>query len=178
MVELPRPGVLKSAALALLLLAIAAPAGARDNRAPDLGDYPKLQVEEGNVLTFRAYAEGFQIYRWTGAGWAFVAPEAVLFDQDGEIVGTHYAGPTWESDSGSVVKGALVEPVVVNPTAIPWLLLRATSSEGRGIFRGVTFIQRLNTAGGRAPAYAGDFVGEEVWVPYAADYYFYRKAGN
>jgi hypothetical protein len=27
-------------------------------------------------------------------------------------------------------------------------------------------------------AYAGDFVGEEAWVPYAADYYFYREAGN
>jgi hypothetical protein len=39
----------------------------------------------------------------------------------------------------------------------------------------VTYIQRVNTVGGLAPEYAGDYVGEEVRVPYAADYYFYRK---
>jgi hypothetical protein len=32
----------------------------------------------------------------------------------------------------------------------------------------------VNTVGGKAPAYAGDVVGERVGVPYAADYYFYR----
>ena len=35
-------------------------------------------------------------------------------------------------------------------------------------------IRRVNTAGGKAPAYAGDFPGEVVRVPYTADYYFYR----
>jgi hypothetical protein len=41
-----------------------------------------------------------------------------------------------------------------------------------------TFIQRLNTRGGSAPAdgcsTAAD-VGSQTLVPYSADYYFYRK---
>lgn len=54
-------------------------------------------------------------------------------------------------------------------------MLKAVSSDGPGIFDGVTFIQRLNTVGGVAPAEPGDFVGELARVPYAADYVFYRK---
>jgi hypothetical protein len=42
----------------------------------------------------------------------------------------------------------------------------------------VTFIQRLNTKGGAAPAdgcaVAGD-VGKQALVPYTADYFFFRK---
>jgi hypothetical protein len=38
-----------------------------------------------------------------------------------------------------------------------------------------TFIQRVNTVGGKAPADPGDFEGEVVRVPYAAEYYFYRE---
>jgi hypothetical protein len=41
-----------------------------------------------------------------------------------------------------------------------------------------TFIQRLKTTGGTAPAsgcsVAAD-VGKQVLVPYTADYYFFRK---
>ncbi len=169
----------RAAALALLLLALVAPVGAEpgdDNRAPDLGDCQKLQVPEGNKVAFHAYAEGVQIYRWNGTSWDFVAPEAVLYagDEDDDPVAIHYAGPTWESDSGSKVVGAVLERCTPDPDAIPWLKLEAVSSEGPGIFDGVTFIQRLYTVGGKAPADPGDFPGEEVRVPYTADYYFYR----
>jgi hypothetical protein len=115
-----------------------------------------------------------QIYRWNGASWSFVGPEAVLYDQDGEVVGIHYAGPTWESNSGSKVVATVEERCTPDPDAIPWLRLKATSTEGPGIFKKVTYVQRVNTVGGLAPSYAGDFIGEEVEVPYAADYYFYR----
>src|SRR5438093_1036546 len=37
-----------------------------DARAPDLSAYPKLQVQEGNKVSFHAYADGVQIYRWDG----------------------------------------------------------------------------------------------------------------
>ena len=39
----------------------------------------------------------------------------------------------------------------------------------------VSFIQRLNTVGGKAPARPGAFPGQVARVPYTADYYFYRK---
>src|SRR5262245_31330189 len=178
MAELIRLGATKLAALVLPLVAFAAPAGARpgDDRAPDLGGCQNLQVPAGNRVAFHAYAEGVQIYRWNGTSWAFVAPEAVLFAGAGDDgpVGIHSAGPTWESASGSKVVGTVLERCTPDPDAIPWLKLGAVSSEGPGIFRGVTFIQRVNTAGGLAPADPGDFPGEEARVPYAAEYYFYR----
>jgi hypothetical protein len=175
----PNHKQVRAAALALLLLALVAPVGADpgdDNRAPDLGDFQNLQVPEGNKVAFHAYAEGVQIYRWNGSSWVFVAPEAVLFtgDEDDDPVAIHYAGPTWESASGSTVVGRVLERGTPDPDAIPWLLLEAVDSEGPGIFDGVTYIQRVNTVGGKAPADPGDFPGEVVRVPYTAEYYFYR----
>src|SRR5262245_11010140 len=168
------------AAPALLLLALVAPAGAApggDGRAPDLvGDCQKLQVPPGTRVASHLYAEGVQIYRWDGTTWVFVAPEAVLFADAGGhgVVGIHYGGPTWESVSGSKVVGMVLERCTPDPDAIPWLLLEAVSS-GPGIFHRVTFIQRVNTVGGKAPIALGDFPGEEVEVPYTAEYFFYRK---
>jgi hypothetical protein len=157
----------------LAMLALAAPAGA-GNRGPDLGDYENLEVPEGHRLAARAYAEGVQVYRWNGTSWSFVGPEAVLFDQDGNVVGIHYGGPTWESNSGSKVVAAVVERATPDPDAIPWLLLKAVDTEGPGIFKRVSYIQRVNTTGGLAPSEPGAFVGEVARVPYTADYYFYR----
>lgn len=179
MTAVNRGRAIKLAVLALLVLA--APAGARPRdggRGPDLSDYPNLKVPAGHKVAYYAYAEGVQIYRWDGAAWVFVAPEAVLYScdsDDADVVGFHYAGPTWESNSGSTVVGAVLERATPDPDAIPWLLLRAVSAEGPGPFRRVTYIQRVNTEGGKAPAYPGDFVGEVAEVPYTADYYFYRK---
>ena len=167
------------AGLALLLLALVAPAVADsgdDGRAPDVSAYLSLQVPEGNKLVFHAYAEGVQIYRWNGSSWVFVAPEATLYADAGYdgVVGIHYAGPTWESVSGSLVVGKKMGSATPDPDAIPWLLLEAVHTEGPGIFHHVTFIQRLYTEGGTAPTYAGESVGEEARVPYAAEYFFYR----
>jgi hypothetical protein len=176
MVEVIRRSAVRLGVSALFLLALVAPAGA--DRTPDLGDCQNLRVPEGHRVAFVTYAEGVQIYRWNGTSWAFVAPEAVLYsgdEEDDEVVGIHYAGPTWESNSGSMVRGAVVDRCTPDASAIPWLLLRAVSSEGPGIFHRVTFIQRLYTAGGVAPAAPGDFVGEEARVPYTTWYFFYRQ---
>ena len=144
---------------------------------PDLGGCGNLQVPAGHKVAFQTYAEGVQIYRWDGTSWVFVAPEALLFADDGGngVVGIHYAGPTWESNSGSKVVGTVLERCIVDPDAIPWLKLSAVPNDGPGIFHRVTFIQRVNTVGGKAPTEPGEVVGEEARVPYAADYFFYRK---
>src|SRR5262249_16435542 len=144
------------AVLSLPLLALVAPAGAgqdKDQRAPDLSDVPNLQVPAGSKGAAHAYAEGVQIYRWDGQSWICVSPGGVLFgDEEGEaVVGVHYAGPTWESVSGSKVVGTVLERGTPDPDAIPWLLLGVVSNEGPGIFDRVTFIQRVNTVGGKAP---------------------------
>ena len=137
-----------------------------------------IVVPEGNKLSFHAYARGVQIYRWNGASWDFVAPVATLFAEEGfhGEVGNHYVGPKWESKSGSIVEGRRVPGTGCTPdsNAIAWLLLSKFEATGAGIFARVTFIQRVNTTGGLAPATPGLTLGEVKEVPYTAEYYFYR----
>jgi hypothetical protein len=168
-----RPFNVTLAALALLMPALAAPAR---------GDCPNVQVQAGNTLALRVYAVGVQTYRWSGMSWDPAGPEAVLYAEDGNhaVVGTHHAspaGPTrpvWESVSGSKVVGTVLERCNQDPDAIPWLLLGAVSSQGPGVFNQVTFIQRINTAGGKAPSVPGSAEGQMASVPYTAEYLFYK----
>jgi hypothetical protein len=136
----------------------------------------RINVPEGNRLSSHVYAIGVQIYRWTGTNWAFVGPDATLYaDQCYETeVGIHYGGPAWEANDGSKVLGARMDDCTPYRGAIPWLLLRATPLSDSGRFARVTFIQRVNTIGGTAPAQAGAFIGDEARVPYTTEYYFYR----
>ena len=149
---------------------------ANANRAVDLGACQKLRVEAGSKLVFHAYANGVQIYRWSGTSWSLVGPSAVLSAdaQGASVVGIHYAGPTWESVSGAKVVAAVIDRCPSDTNAIPWLLLGAVSADGPGIFHRVTFIQRLNTVGGNAPSSPGTQVGQEARIPYTAEYFFYR----
>ena len=165
------------AGLVVLLLASLDPAVAGNARNDRILNLPAgLEVPPGNNVAFHAFAAGVQIYEWSGSAWVFVAPEAVLCADAGGNgeVGIHYAGPTWESQSGSRVVGARVAGATVDPTAIPWLLLRAVSTDGPGIFHRITYIQRVNTTGGTAPATPGAAAGTRVEVPYTAEYVFYR----
>jgi len=169
-----------TAVLAAFVGAILAPApqlSAKDVRAPLVPQ--DIQVPEGSKVHFHGFARGFQIYTWDGSSWGSAVPEAVLYDTEGNVVAIHYVGPTWESNSGSKVVGAVVPPrVTVDPDAIPWLLLSAVSNEPPGIFAGITYIHRVNTVGGKAPSVPGTVVGQVARVPYTADYYFYRDASN
>jgi hypothetical protein len=69
-----------------------------------------------------------------------------------------------------------------NSGSIDCLLLQVIGSDegpaGGRLLTRTTFIQRLNTNGGSAPAtgclVTGD-VGKQVLVPYSADYYFFRN---
>jgi hypothetical protein len=77
--------------------------------------------------------------------------------------------------------GTSSDPAYVEPGAIPWLLLEVVYSQdgptGGDKLTETSFIQRLNTTGGVAPstgcASLSD-VGNRAYVPYTADYYFYK----
>jgi hypothetical protein len=178
-----RRAVVRGAAAAWVALACCAGARADDDaRVPTLPTplCDKLQVPEGNQVAFHVYAVGVQIYRWNGSAWVFVAPAATLYADAGYHgkVGTHYLtpgqGPTWESNSGSKVIGMRLAACTPDTTAIPWLRLGAMGTQGPGVLDGATFVQRVNTVGGIAPATPGTAVGQEADVPYTAEYYFYR----
>lgn len=142
---------------------------------PNLDACPDLQVAAGKIVTSRLFATGFQIYRWSGTSWVFQAPEASLYRDAAHqnLVGTHYAGPTWESNSSKVV-GTALDRCTPDTSTIPWLLLKGEATDTRGLFQGVTYIQRVNTTGGKAPDAPGGAVGEIAKVPYTAEYFFYR----
>ena len=167
---------LAASAIAVAFFAGSAFGQGKSADAPDLGDCDHLKVAAGNKLFYRVFAEGVQIYSWNGTSWLFVAPEAVLSANAGGsgVVGIHYAGPTWQSVSGSKVVGAVEDRCTVSAADIPWLRLRAVATERPGIFQNVTFILRLYTSGGVAPTSPGSSIGEIARVPYTAEYYFYR----
>jgi Protein of unknown function (DUF3455) len=151
-------------------------------KASDGPDLPaqcsSIVVQAGNKVSFHVYARGVQIYRWNGTSWDFVAPRADLFAEQnffGEV-GSHYAGPKWESKSGSIVEGRRVPGTGCrpDPNAIEWLLLSKFDASGPGIFGSVTFIQRVNTTGGMPPTEPGLAPGDVKEVAYTAEYYFYR----
>ena len=152
----------------------------------DIGvaDVPEnLKVPATQTLAMTVQARGVQIYECSASKtdpsrfeWAFKAPEAELFDQAGKRIGKHYAGPTWESDDGSKVVGAVkARDDGPDANAIPWLLLSATSAEGNGIFGKTQSVQRLKTVGGKAPADGCNQaqLGKIARVSYSATYTFY-----
>ncbi len=145
---------------------------------------PSLAVPPGTDLAFALEAEGVQVYacaRGPGSySWVFKAPEAALTEASGRAAGTHSAGPTWQSTDGSKVTGAKLEAATPDASAIPWLLLRADSHAGSGRMEDVTFVQRIRTSGGNAPAEGCDasHVGDLARVPYRAVYCFYRRGSS
>jgi len=86
----------------------------------------------------------------------------------------------WAQKKNAVPAGS--EDSCPNDGAIACLLLQSIGSDngptGGSFLTQTTFIQRLNTKGGTAPAdgcFTSADVGKQALVPYSADYYFFRK---
>jgi hypothetical protein len=155
-----------------------------------------IAAPDAATLMARLHAEGTQIYTCTATGgdggsdaapaygWTLKAPNAKLYDANSNCaeVGTHFAGPTWKSsvDGSSVAGTRLASSTSPNTNSIALLLLQAMSHAGEGMFTNVTYIQRLDTKGGNAPAdgCSAATVGMETAVSYSANYYFYSGAAG
>jgi Protein of unknown function (DUF3455) len=171
---------MRNATTLLLLGTLATPLWASPLPA-NLADNLKAGADEAVVQV--ASATGVQIYECQAKKddpakfeWAFKAPEALLYGASRELIGKHYAGPTWEASDGSKAKGTVKASQDAPEGSIPWLLLTATS-EGTGRFANITSVQRVNTVGGVAPKDGCDAAnaGKAARVNYTADYYFYRR---
>ncbi|MEI6335066.1 MAG: DUF3455 domain-containing protein [Methylococcaceae bacterium] len=137
---------------------------------PPVGSSPVLAVN----------AKGDQIYQCTLSNsvysWQLQAPDAKLFAAQGQVVGSHYAGPVWEHKDGSRVVGRVLNKIDVAPdSSVSWLLVEAIAHKGDGLFSDVHFINRINTHGGLSPVSGCDsnHLGAEMRVAYTADYIFY-----
>lgn len=172
-------------------------------RVPPVPD--GIEVPEGNRPFLVGRAFGTQNYIClpsatapAGVAWTLFGPQANLFtDHDRQIM-THFISPnpdesgvlraTWQdSDDTSAAWARAVatssDPAYVEAGAIPWLKLEVVGTE-KGPTHGrrmtvTTFIQRLNTTGGVAPATGCALpadIGARVFVPYTADYFFYKAS--
>jgi len=103
------------------------------------------------------------------------APSATIYADAGGngAIASHFAGPTWQSNSGGSVVGTVANRCIPDAASIAWLSLTGIPS-GPGIFSKVNFIQRLNTVGGNPPSTPGSTIGQEAKIPYTADYLFYQ----
>ncbi len=167
-----------------------------------------IEVEPGNELFLVGHGVGTQNYiclpsSASPSGFAFTlfTPQATLFNGLKQVT-THFFSPnnhpddpadkgvirvTWEhSRDTSTVWAELVKQSsdanFVAPGAVAWLKLkRVGAQEGPGggdTLTATSFIQRLNTQGGLAPASgcaALADVGKKAFVPYTADYFFYTN---
>ena len=182
----PTPRRLRRAAGALLA-AVAVASGAAAAQAAEPGIPTDIQVPAGHKVFLEAYAEGVQIYECVaigdGYGWGPATPRADLFGRNGKLLGTHYAGPTWEARDGSKVVARRDTGVTVDPTAIPWLRLStvsvSTGSDGDRLTK-TRFIQRIETTGGLPPAAAdctAASAGTKTEIGYTATYRFWKAVG-
>jgi len=152
---------------------------------------PDPQTAPGDVLDPRTYspdsrlylvlhATGVQKYTCQANGtWLFTDPEADLFKTTGasKEAGTHFLNfatgrPVWQLEEGTSVEAARTQSASGGAGNIPWLLLQAVDTS-HGRLGHTTWIQRLNTSGGVAPA-GSCTPGATAAVPYTADYFFWR----
>ena len=159
-----------------------------------------LEPPGGHKEFLRAGAIGTQNYICMPSGWSFIGPQATLFVNVPWITGTirqqvttHFLSPNpkeagtprpaWQGsfDTSAVWANPIVfSPESAEPGAIPWLLLQVVGDQkgpaGGSAISEATYIQRINTTGGVTPTGACT-VGARMFVPYTADYVFFRKAG-
>jgi hypothetical protein len=168
-----------------MLVLFAGYAAASQPSSPTASPAQKLKVDPEESLAMIVPANGVQIYECRAAKglnsayeWAFVGPEADLFDTRGMKIGRHYAGPSWEAIDGSKIVGSVKQSAAApDEGAIAWLLLDAKSVGPAGTFSKVSSVRRVHTTGGIAPGdgCSAAAAGTRARVPYTADYYFFTK---
>jgi hypothetical protein len=143
-----------------------------------------VQVPAGNRIAMETVGMGEITYECRAklnmAGqyeWVFVGPDAKLLDRGGRQVGRYYGPPaTWENMDGSKVTATQLAVAPAAVGSIPLQLVKANPAMGSGAMTGTTYIQRVATRGGLAPAAACEAAtsGAKQTVKYQADYIFYR----
>lgn len=182
----------------ILMLAIALPNAVASAQVTAPVVPTNLEVTDGSQPFLVAAAEGTQNYvclsTSVGFAWAFFGPQATLYVSDQQVA-THFLSPsvvdgaaraTWQdsADTSRVWAAAVASSTDSNfvaPGAIPWLLLKVVGNdpgptEGSAL-TSTTYIQRVNTAGGIAPATGcknAKDVGKKALVPYTTDYVFWK----
>ena len=111
--------------------------------------------------------------------WVVVGPKADLNSRAGAKQGTYFGPPaSWVANDGSKITGTQVAVAPHTAGNIPLQLVKANPASGPGAMMDVTYVQRVATQGGVAPASLcdGTTVGRKEVVKYQADYIFWKAA--
>lgn len=175
------PNVVALCAVALLAACASGPTMAPFSQAslPDTVKVPAghsvaLETAAAGDITYECRAKAATAGQFE---WVFVGPDAGLKDRKGQRAGKYYGPPaTWESTDGSKITGAQVAVAPAGSGNIPSQLVKANPAMGAGAMQGMSYIQRVNTQGGVAPAVAcaAGNMGQKQLVSYQADYIFWR----
>ena len=176
-----------AAALAVVGLAACSGMGAKPAATFSQASLPDaVKVPAGHKVAMETVGTGDITYecrvKANAAGqyeWFFVGPDAKLWDRGGKQVGKYYGPPaTWESMDGSKITGTQVAVAPGGSGNIPLQLVKANPAMGMGAMQGVTYVQRVATMGGVAPAMTcgAANLGAKQVVQYRADYIFYKAA--
>ena len=173
----------------LLYVATAAVLSACASQTPVVPATPvadAIRVPAGHKMTMQTVGSGQLLYECrlkanttTDHEWTFVGPTAVLTDRSGATIGKYYGPPaTWESSDGSKVTATQVAIAPGGDGNIPHQLVKANPAQGNGSMTGVTYIQRVATKGGVAPATpcSSANAGARQTVGYQADYLFWKAS--
>lgn len=144
-------------------------------------EFSGIAVPENSTIVLAVAAEGVQIYEskpHPGGGfqWSLKAPDALLKNAYGEVVGKHGAGPSWTLNDGSSIVGSLppLKNVAADSRSIPWLLIAVESKSGSGTLEKVDYVMRVATEGGTAPIESPKVEAATAKVKYRAIYIFLR----
>ncbi len=167
-----------------LMMGLLAPAAAAVTEPGGLAAAIRASADEEPAFVLSA--SGVHVYECKATAgdpnvfaWYFTAPDATLFEGS-RTAATHKSANLWESSNDrSSVSGVVRSTQSAGTANLPWTLYRAQPLSATGVFAGVTSIQRVNTAGGVAPASgcSASSAGAEARVPCTADYYFYKRRG-
>jgi hypothetical protein len=168
------------------LVAPAAFAGLASQTAPGDQLDPRTYAPDSQLFLV-VHAIGVQKYTCqANSTWLFTDPEATLYKTTGvsKPIGSHFLNfatgrPVWQLNDGSSVEAARTQTASGGTGNIAWLLLQAvvtTAGFGGDRLTSTTWVQRLNTSGGVAPA-GTCTPGDRIAVAYTADYFFWRLAG-
>lgn len=182
--------IIKTTLVAAATLSLAACASNMSMPAPKMFSQASLpaavQVPAGNKVVMETVGVGQITYECRAKAdmpgqfeWVFAGPDAKLMDRSGKQVGKYYGPPaTWESMDGSKLTATQLAVSPGGAGNIPLQLVKANPAMGMGAMQGVSYIQRVATKGGVAPAMpcGAANAGAKQIVNYQADYIFY-KAG-
>ena len=176
-----------TASASVLLVSLLAACGSMSPMMPtysQAGLPAAVQVPAGNKVAMETVGVGEITYQCSAkkdmAGqfeWVFAGPDAKLNDRSGKQVGKYYGPPaSWESMDGSKLTATQIAVAPNSTGNIPLQLVKGNPAMGSGAMSGVTYIQRVDTRGGVAPAMpcAAGNMGARQIVKYQADYIFYK----